>query len=399
MKSNKIFFGRLLLFKKKIQHVLLPSFHFLTLIFFVCNLCFCSPEKLPVILKSSDDDVSPVASRVAKRYNEFFEKDHDFLNGIYPFWLFSLESSQSLPETYSFHPVWSRGYPWLMILHADDLQTDYFNKSTEELVDEKWMASYVSKAKKVLWLRSGSHKKSKNDIATFASCCLDLLAQPVVLITTDGDSSIPSDLLPGVYEKIMAHPNIKSWYTQNRDQHLYHRDRAKLKAIPIGFDLHFLAQSSQDKLDKIILARTEAKPFSQRRPSILMDATSYTNPERAHLKNLIENIPVVDILEKRQSFQDVMKLYASYQFVVSPQGNGRDCHRTWELLALGSIPIVHTSSLDILYDDLPVVIVNDWSELKDPHFIDYWSSLYKTKIAYPPSLWLSIERWLPADIL
>jgi hypothetical protein len=54
-----------------------------------------------------------------------------------------------------------------------------------------------------------------------------------------------------------------------------------------------------------------------------------------------------------------------FGFVISPHGNGLDCHRTWEALILNSAPIVKTSPLDRLYTALgmPVVIVNDWSEV------------------------------------
>ena len=53
----------------------------------------------------------------------------------------------------------------------------------------------------------------------------------------------------------------------------------------------------------------------------------------------------------------------SYSFVLSPHGNGLDCHRTWEALVLGCIPIVKKSEIDALYEDLPVLIVNNWSDL------------------------------------
>jgi hypothetical protein len=54
-----------------------------------------------------------------------------------------------------------------------------------------------------------------------------------------------------------------------------------------------------------------------------------------------------------------------YAFVVSPHGNGLDCHRTWEALCLGCIPIVKTSGLDPLFEDLPVWIVNSWSDVTE----------------------------------
>jgi hypothetical protein len=52
-----------------------------------------------------------------------------------------------------------------------------------------------------------------------------------------------------------------------------------------------------------------------------------------------------------------------YAFVISPHGNGLDCHRTWEALALGCIPIVKSSGIDRLFDDLPVWIVQTWNEV------------------------------------
>jgi hypothetical protein len=57
------------------------------------------------------------------------------------------------------------------------------------------------------------------------------------------------------------------------------------------------------------------------------------------------------------------KKQTTYAFVLSPHGNGLDCHRTWEALCLGCIPIVKTSPLDSMYDGLPVLIVDDWKDI------------------------------------
>jgi len=56
---------------------------------------------------------------------------------------------------------------------------------------------------------------------------------------------------------------------------------------------------------------------------------------------------------------------SQYSFVISPHGNGLDCHRTWEALVLGCIPIVKKSKLDSLYTDLPVLIVDKWSDVNE----------------------------------
>lgn len=48
---------------------------------------------------------------------------------------------------------------------------------------------------------------------------------------------------------------------------------------------------------------------------------------------------------------------------MSPPGAGLDCYRTYETLSLGSIPIVLSSQLDVIFNDLPVLIVQQWSEV------------------------------------
>jgi len=52
----------------------------------------------------------------------------------------------------------------------------------------------------------------------------------------------------------------------------------------------------------------------------------------------------------------IPRLQTEYAFVASPYGNGFDCHRTWEALCLGCIPIVKISPLDRLFANLPVLL-------------------------------------------
>lgn len=54
-----------------------------------------------------------------------------------------------------------------------------------------------------------------------------------------------------------------------------------------------------------------------------------------------------------------------YPLWLSPRGNGLDSHRTWEALYLDVIPIVWNSTLNSLYTDLPVIILNQKSEITE----------------------------------
>jgi hypothetical protein len=79
-----------------------------------------------------------------------------------------------------------------------------------------------------------------------------------------------------------------------------------------------------------------------------------------------------------QSWNNMVK----YKYVASPHGNGLDCHRTWEALVLGCIPIVKTSSLDHMYYGLPVLIVSDWSDITQELLDNFKPTNYNNKKLY-----------------
>jgi hypothetical protein len=67
----------------------------------------------------------------------------------------------------------------------------------------------------------------------------------------------------------------------------------------------------------------------------------------------------------RSSLADIYERNMKYPFWLSPRGMGIDCHRTWEAIYLGRIPIVLTSELDPLYEELPVLILDDWNQINE----------------------------------
>src|ERR1700722_11865528 len=81
----------------------------------------------------------------------------------------------------------------------------------------------------------------------------------------------------------------------------------------------------------------------------------------------------------RLSWHDYLVDLAHSKFVLSPQGNGLDCHRTWEALYMGCIPIVKNSLLNDLYEDLPVVIVDDWAEVTEEFLNAKWLEIQSKK--------------------
>ena len=80
-----------------------------------------------------------------------------------------------------------------------------------------------------------------------------------------------------------------------------------------------------------------------------------------------------DVPGMNKKVKRYMTSIASVQFAIAPQGNGLDTHRIWEVLSLGTVPIVLTSSLDLLYSNFPIVIINHPSELKAADFFTKWT--------------------------
>ena len=282
---------------------------------------------------------------------------------------------------YQLDIIWSKG------LKEKD---EYCLSPTGYSHTEEELKARIASAKKNLYIKFGSDLKNLPSL-------LYLLKEPITLITSDGDGSIPKDLGLKDAKTILEHKFIKKWLTQNYDGTLQH---PKLTPYPIGLDLHskqwMIANHPLGKVNYMFSLREK---YPQKINKILCD-TYITRARHLDRKNFCHELKKSDhvkFLKTRKGIKKIYKLYSEYQFVVSPHGGGLDCHRTWEVLLLGSIPIVKSSALDPLYKDLPVVIVKDWSECKDPKNLSLWSDRY-SHLSNIDSIKekLSYDYWLTA---
>lgn len=87
-----------------------------------------------------------------------------------------------------------------------------------------------------------------------------------------------------------------------------------------------------------------------------------TNSNRKQVRDIFKNVFGTLNIEKRLSAKSVHKLMRKTLFVPSPAGNGLDCHRTWEALYLGCVPVVLAK--DFCGDESwPVLVVQNWQDL------------------------------------
>jgi hypothetical protein len=71
-------------------------------------------------------------------------------------------------------------------------------------------------------------------------------------------------------------------------------------------------------------------------------------------------------------------MISSSRFVLSPHGAGLDCYRTYEALYLGAYVVVKKSSLDEMFQNLPVLIVNEWSDVTEQLLNDTYNRFLRT---------------------
>jgi hypothetical protein len=83
------------------------------------------------------------------------------------------------------------------------------------------------------------------------------------------------------------------------------------------------------------------------------------------LKNKLEWL---DEVPPRENIQRL----SEHEFCICPEGNGVDTHRLWEALYVKTIPIVIKSDFtDILLENsVPIVVLDDWSQLDESN-LDY----------------------------
>lgn len=212
------------------------------------------------------------------------------------------------------------------------------------------------------------HYVCNHALAEFAGRVLPRLRKPIVLMSGDSDATVPNDNMEAA-TAILASPMILAWFSQNCvGTHL------KLHQMPIGLDYHTMSHqdtgwgpqiSPQDQED--MLLRFNTVPFWRRQPKCYGNFQFAMGHRYAQIDRVdaIQHIPAESIdyeaspVERKQTWERM----STYAFIPSPHGNGLDCHRTWEALALGCIAIVRTSKLDPLYADLPVWIVKEWDEV------------------------------------
>lgn len=266
---------------------------------------------------------------------------------------------------------------------------------------------------------------------------------PFVLVSGDNDLSVPGTLNKRILTEVFECPEslIIHWFAMNCDRNLnasrftclingisqWNGQREAMRNIYNKYE-GIVAQTMAPSIIALNLTEFTSEVEMQRlnnNASITLPATKkseYTTTDNLRTGRIVENIyknnhwkndsfsllvsfNVKSNVEVRQPLWDQFckdvnrtvkslcvfsqvdmhtfyRLVSASRFVLSPHGKGLDCYRTYEALYLGAYAVVHTSSLDEMYTNLPVLIVNSWSKVTDSLLNDTFHRFRETKFDY-----------------
>jgi len=193
--------------------------------------------------------------------------------------------------------------------------------------------------------------------------CLTILPEiksKIILITHNTDLSSPGNYL----ELISNNSNIVHWFGVNSDLKL---KNIKFTPIPLGLSNRY--NNIYNTPEVIKQVQGYAFKNNNKKHFLGLNFVANTNlSERSQAYNYFCNKSFTKTFVNNNNhgikiYPEYLKDMAETKFIVCPHGNGLDTHRVWEALLVGSIPIVKASSLDVLYQDLPVIIVKKWQDI------------------------------------
>ena len=228
---------------------------------------------------------------------------------------------------------------------------------------------------------------------------LNKLDRPFTLITTSNDDHCPPYLefppdeakYPKLKEKtdlLLQSPNLLMWYAKNPC--IVHN---KLKPYPIGpkwqwRTTQFYGENKYENLQIYKSFGTDPEKMFRdhtlKKDLVFLNFSQTTNNPlyRPH-KSCRHNVKS-DLLKRgfkwneNRPFKDYMQTMTTYKFALAPPGRGIDTHRCWEALMVGTIPIVMSSSINELYQDLPVVVVEDWNVVTEEFLHKKYDEIQKS---------------------
>lgn len=197
-------------------------------------------------------------------------------------------------------------------------------------------------------------------IGYFSKLIMPLLKEKFIIITHNGDIS------SGLEKNILDNPLLIKWYGQNMATLNF-----KTEGIPIGLENKYFNRTDFNCIKMLKQYNMEKKKL------LYLNFNINTNKERKKIMEIFLNkgFKKSDI----KTWNEYMLELSQHKFAVSPEGNGIDCHRTWECLYIGVIPIVKKSITMNYFNELPILFVSNYENITESYLNKVYESQFKNK--------------------
>jgi hypothetical protein len=168
---------------------------------------------------------------------------------------------------------------------------------------------------------------------------------------------------------------VKNWFVQNN-----FTTASNVYSVPLGLmndvQEYNCAHIHSNKKPFVEMSKKEKAPTRL----AYMNFNPATYPtERVRVFEMFKDTPWLTVGSYNFSSNDARQKYIEetydHKFSICPRGNGLDTHRLWEALYLRTIPIViyHNHFKDM--QDLPILFINDWSEVTEEFLNSKWEEM------------------------
>jgi len=232
---------------------------------------------------------------------------------------------------------------YLNINEEDIICGDRFKSIAHEYIDEDKTQISLSSDPGIIFLKTDWIKEFKAHI-------LPKINFQFKLITHNSDVSAPS----GNFD-LLEDERLIRWYGMNCGI-----SHPKLQPIPIGIANEKWKHGNRKTIVKVNNA------------SVIKDKLCYsnfnisTNPKkRNYTKDIINNKKFINCEKNNLPFEEYLLKLKSHKYTISPAGNSIDCHRIWESIYMGVIPIIEShKSMEEFYE-LPILVVDSFEEVSE----------------------------------
>ena len=229
---------------------------------------------------------------------------------------------------------------------------------------------------------------------------LPQIKNPHAVITHNGDLSTPdSDAWHSTegaqwsaeFSDLLESPALLAWFASNCNWKGNGPKPKKLHCIPIGVENRYNQGGSKPE---VYFDWMHSRHSSE--PSKMLLAAFRTSANKLLRNEAILSLNASWITKVRHSIEEpgplsrdnYVRVLQDHHFVACPPGHGFDTHRVWEVLVAGSIPVVVSTPMDSMYEGLPILIVEDWTQVTE-------QLLQKTLVDFGTRRWNTRKIFFP----